>query len=591
MKVLKKAVQTSVEPKSSMSFQNKVSTSESVTFSKIFTNRMTPEKRVRSLPLIKRFTGTCVVCKKIFTESYAERDPLISRMCSQSKEKPSVCRDCDESFVQTTGLKIHSIKHGDEELTNEDSSDGCVIIETGGNIDEKLTNTHISKSQNNIEKDEWVIIKFGESIDEVDTEKSFSIKLCNEECNEDSMVVQSGEEGMRTLSDLVVKEVNAEDMVTQRQDLTVKDIIQIESLSFDNGYDDSDSLGSLGSVSQASSSTATSQSHPEADGTWTVCTKRFSTADGRLDKWSVCTQDFSIRSNSSLVCHICKKYFTNDSDLKFHIMSHSQKTECPNVGRVETRIDKRGVEVHGSNTADREPNKCNICSKVFSDASALRIHSRTHSSTGSDNVGNVFSKKVPHKGLYHKNPIIQANEKLLSCSVCGTRFQHKQQLAKHTKTHLMLACKVCQRVFKSNAKLKKHMLHVCGKVCRDETDNMRPSTSHSSETKLKNTSDLGGYGKVRDIFVQKNSEKITEKSRDALKEPLALDHRKSFKTHSFAEGTSKDIKEEDIVIEDFPMVEDYYVTCVKEEIVESGCGFRSIAGLESGVKKGKCSKR
>ncbi|XP_064086913.1 zinc finger protein 600-like [Macrobrachium nipponense] len=592
MKVLKKGMPTSVESKSSVSFQNKVSTSENITFSKLFPNRMTPEKRVRPQPLIKRFTGTCVVCKKIFNESYAERDPTISRMCSQSKEKPSVCRDCDESFVQTKGLKIHSIKHGDGDLINEDSSDECVIIETGGGSDKKLTNTHISKNQGNVEKDEWVIIKFGKSIDEDDTEKSFSIKLCNEECNEVSMVVQPGEEGTKTFSDVVVKEVHEEDMVTQSSDLTVKDIIQIGSLSFDNGYEDSDSLGSIGSVSQASSSTVTSQSYPETDGAWTVCTKRFSTADARLDDWSVCTQDFSMRGSSSLVCHICKKYFVSDNDLKFHILTHSQKTNCSSVEPVEKRTDRRSAETHGSNAAYREPNKCNICGKSFSDASALRMHSRTHSSSVSDNVGNVFSKKVPHKGLYHKNPFLQANEKLLSCSVCGTRFQHKQQLAKHTKTHLMLACKVCQRVFKSNAKLKKHMLHVCGKVCWDETDDVRPSTSHSSETKHKNARELVGCGKAKDISVHISSEKTAEKGRDARKEPLVLDLRKSFKAISFAKGPNKNIKEEDIAIEDFPMVEDYYVTYVKDEVGEGGCVFKSIAELkESSVQKGKCSKR
>ena len=593
-----------------MNVQKKIITSKTIPSNLAFTKCTRIEKKNKFQPILKSFTATCNICKKGFVASCTERDPLISHSCLPSKVKPSVCNDCHKTIVRTTGHGISSLSAlNGQQLGSE--SNVSITVEAGRSIDEQLTNTHISKESNSFEKDdEWVIVKVGKNSNKVETEKVFSIKLCDEECNEESMVVQSGGEEIGTISSVIVSEIDPEeDMVTQGSDSSVKDIIQIGSLSFGSSCSDSDSLSC---ISQASDVASTSKSLDEVDHAWSVCTNKFTTGVGKFGDWTVCTKGFSIRGDSSYVCKFCQKYFKSESDLKFHMLNHtSVKSLTSTVQSLKGLKEKKSSDPSNEGSTVRELHTCSICSKSFSDVGSLKMHFKIHSISLSDSASNAF-KKVSSKGLLNRNPFIQVSEKIMACTICGARFQHKQQLTKHTKAHLILTCKVCQRVFKSSAKLKKHMLLMCGDAstsdatARERIGSEIPSTSASTKinvVNLKDGNNLDEYEKSEDICIKGGSEKIKEENE--VKNYLVVDDQNSLSSEPFiivseekecdisplnsilVENLKEEIDIEEIDIEDFPMVEEYSVMNSKNELHDMNSS--NVKKKNRTAWKSKCS--
>ncbi|XP_071055888.1 gastrula zinc finger protein XlCGF26.1-like [Onthophagus taurus] len=133
-------------------------------------------------------------------------------------------------------------------------------------------------------------------------------------------------------------------------------------------------------------------------------------------------------------CHICKKEFRSERNLKSHLLRHTANrpfvcTVCYRNFREEATL-----EAHLRFHARPKPFQCEICDKRFVDRSALRCHNRTH--TG---------------------------EKPFECEVCTKRFSAKMSLKAHMRSHTgekPFKCSLCNRSFTQRCSYQTHILTI-----------------------------------------------------------------------------------------------------------------------------------
>ncbi|XP_018647817.1 LOW QUALITY PROTEIN: putative zinc finger protein [Schistosoma mansoni] len=101
---------------------------------------------------------------------------------------------------------------------------------------------------------------------------------------------------------------------------------------------------------------------------------------------------------------------------------------------------------------------CKLCSKVYSQASALKMHVRTHTlPCRCTHCGKSFSRKWLLKG--HERT--HTGERPYSCNVCSRSFADRSNLRAHMQTHQRekrYSCPHCPRSFSRMGLLNKHMI-------------------------------------------------------------------------------------------------------------------------------------
>lgn len=107
-------------------------------------------------------------------------------------------------------------------------------------------------------------------------------------------------------------------------------------------------------------------------------------------------------------CHICEKQFQGATDLKRHLLIHS----------------------------DERPHICDKCNKAFRQLSSLKSHTAS----------------------------IHSNEKNFACEECGKRFPIKERLKLHMRVHngeKPYSCTVCPKTFARGGQVSWLFIAVC----------------------------------------------------------------------------------------------------------------------------------
>lgn len=146
-----------------------------------------------------------------------------------------------------------------------------------------------------------------------------------------------------------------------------------------------------------------------------------------------------------------------------------QQQTASNVNNAPSGVVGEGGSVTvgevSDTSSDEEENtefnfRCNLCNMTFSDEDTLMRHMKAKH-TAKTNIckdcGKAYSTRgslAQHVHHYHRHP------NAYSCKVCHKKFNRKDFLAKHEKTHTNdreFKCKLCDKTYKTNASLSAHM--------------------------------------------------------------------------------------------------------------------------------------
>ncbi|XP_061727174.1 gastrula zinc finger protein XlCGF26.1-like isoform X2 [Cydia pomonella] len=136
-------------------------------------------------------------------------------------------------------------------------------------------------------------------------------------------------------------------------------------------------------------------------------------------------------SHSPHECPLCRLRFSTALVLSQHVLAHARRFTCRLCGAVVTRYSD--CESHRRKCGQASPGVCSLCGKIFTNQNSLDNHVR---------------------GVHYRK------EKKFVCSYCNQKFQTKQRLAIHTRTHTGLkpyTCELCGRSFAANSNLRNHL--------------------------------------------------------------------------------------------------------------------------------------
>jgi uncharacterized Zn-finger protein len=195
-----------------------------------------------------------------------------------------------------------------------------------------------------------------------------------------------------------------------------------------------------------------------------------SSASGRemMSLYQTCVTSFTHQSSEvkgfrgserSFSCSVCRKRFTNRSDLERHTRVHTGERPytcevCKKSFSLRSNLI-RHLRIHTGEQAFC----CEVCKRQFTHQSSLKIHLRIH--TGKRPYSCELCKKHFTQQSSLKSHIrLQTGERPFSCKMCNKTFI----LSFHLKTHLALhseeklfSCEVCKKRFSLRSYLINHL--------------------------------------------------------------------------------------------------------------------------------------
>ncbi|KAK0142139.1 Zinc finger protein 2 [Merluccius polli] len=156
-------------------------------------------------------------------------------------------------------------------------------------------------------------------------------------------------------------------------------------------------------------------------------------------------------------CNVCDKIFTDLTQLRIHLREHKQRSfqcdQCP-----KSFITLQSLQVHGRRHSGPQAHLCSQCGKRFWTRGGLENHLRLHNGEKPfccQDCGKSFTALaglVVHVRLH-------TGERPYVCTVCGKGWPSKGDLQKHMRVHTgerPYVCQDCGKAFAISCHLNEH---------------------------------------------------------------------------------------------------------------------------------------
>ncbi|KAJ8708157.1 hypothetical protein PYW08_010523 [Mythimna loreyi] len=168
--------------------------------------------------------------------------------------------------------------------------------------------------------------------------------------------------------------------------------------------------------------------------------------------------------NAANICDICGKVFTKNSSLRVHLRSHKVK-QCPHCFKVLKSHSHFNLHLKNHNilTKRKRVNKyhcCGNCDYRSLNKNTLEAHiNKVHLNI------RPFVCEICQKGFYKKSNLTQhflTHEKIKdkTCEICGNTFVNEKTLAEHLRLHSgqkPFKCDKCNAEFVTSGRRLEHM--------------------------------------------------------------------------------------------------------------------------------------
>ena len=190
-------------------------------------------------------------------------------------------------------------------------------------------------------------------------------------------------------------------------------------------------------------------------------------------------------------CTFCDKRLRTKYEHKMHELCHKgQLPQCPVCGGRYVALEKH-LLIHST---DSYKHVCFVCKKAFRQASNLKSHMLVHTDVKAytcQDCGREY-KTSTYLKLHIRSAHLQQKNHV--CSFCGKRFAHRVSLKAHIPVHTdekPYHCETCDKSFKTRANLAAHqtvhssekhfICSTCGKCFRRDCALKRHNLIHSGE--------------------------------------------------------------------------------------------------------------
>ncbi|XP_069705679.1 zinc finger protein ZFP2-like [Periplaneta americana] len=177
--------------------------------------------------------------------------------------------------------------------------------------------------------------------------------------------------------------------------------------------------------------------------------------------------------DSSSMCNICHKNFSNPFTLKYHLRTHAGEShsewlsfeklfKCDVCGKCFA--DSVHLTRHECLHTGEKPFKCDFCGKCFSQYVNLRRHAVKHQSETPFKC-DVCVKSFSQSGDLKRHVRLHTGEKPFKCDICGKYFAQPGHLTTHARKHTgekPFRCGECGKCFSESSNLRRHELQHSG---------------------------------------------------------------------------------------------------------------------------------
>lgn len=163
-------------------------------------------------------------------------------------------------------------------------------------------------------------------------------------------------------------------------------------------------------------------------------------------------------------CHICKRAFKYNHDLKRHIETHSETRQvytCTICNKTFLAKQSFYFHMRVKHSGGAVAVSCMVCGKTFSCQSYLNHHMQHMHLASAPLFHCHCGKSFAKESCLKKHSIVHSNVRNFKCSQCDKSFKTKWELNKHVRRHTDLRpfqCDQCSLSFKLKATLNQHYI-------------------------------------------------------------------------------------------------------------------------------------